>query len=124
MPGKDRFGKDRFVKSVVKGILHLSEALELDKRMPADLEATLEALFEYRNKMFHNGFEWPVNVRTAFYKRISAGKWSADWFDVAMIDNRPWIFYMSQAFITHCMDTVDRIVEAIGGYACDEFGAR
>ena len=34
--------------------------------MPMDLKPTLEALFQYRNKMFHNGLEWTPRERRAF----------------------------------------------------------
>jgi hypothetical protein len=44
---------------LVEGIMELADATELT--LPDGLENLLEALFSYRNKMFHCGFEWPKN---------------------------------------------------------------
>ncbi len=44
---------------LVDGILELADATGLAADLPTDLRKTLAALFGYRNKMFHLGFEWP-----------------------------------------------------------------
>lgn len=71
-------------------------------------------LFEYRNKMFHLCLEWPDEERKKFAARIDSGGWT-DCFARAKSGGKPWIFYMSREFIDHCLDTVDRIIEGIGG---------
>jgi hypothetical protein len=58
----------------------------------------LEALFEYRNYMFHNGFEWPQARCAQFAARIDKSGWQ-DWFSTFTRGGEPWIFYMTEAFI-------------------------
>ena len=64
---------NRVEKNIVLGILQLADAVRLTSRLPSDLKTTLSALFSFRNKMFHNGFEWPVAVRESFAKQPSSG---------------------------------------------------
>jgi hypothetical protein len=106
-------------KNVVKGILQLSDAVGLLPRLPADIEQVLSAFFAYRNNMFHKGFEWPVAERAKFANQIGDQGWPRDWFDVATSDDEPWIFYMSQTFIDHCLRTIDDILAGIGAYVLD-----
>jgi hypothetical protein len=107
-------------KDIVKGIFQLSDAVGLTERFPADLKAVLSALFAYRNSMFHHGFEWPVEERERFAKRIESERWPTDWFSVATSDGKPWIFSLSDKFIRHCNKTVEEGLQAIGGFVRDE----
>ena len=52
-----------------KIIVHLKEA-GLLPYLPDGLDSTLLALFAYRNRMFHNGFEWPQKECSKFEKSI------------------------------------------------------
>jgi hypothetical protein len=45
-------------KHLVAGIIEMAEVTGLAANLPIDLESTLTALFGYRNKIFHCGFEW------------------------------------------------------------------
>jgi hypothetical protein len=99
-------------KDIVTGIGELTQALA----MPPDLLKTLAALFAYRNKNFHQGFEWPVNERDAFETRIAREGWPQQWFDRAQSNHKPWIIYLSPAFVEHCLKTIDRILDAIGAF--------
>ena len=87
------------------------ECLGLGEYMPDDLRQTLEALFLYRNKMFHHGFEWPPGQRQAFAERLC--EWPDGWFDSATSDGEPWIFYMSSEFISHCIDTLEDVLRGL-----------
>jgi len=102
-------------KELVKGILELADAIGLSPYLPTTLQLTLQALFEYRNKMFHHGFEWPTSVRKAFNNRRTI--WPEDWFSVASSGHEPWIFYLTDTFITHCLTTIDDTVSGIGTFA-------
>ena len=62
----------------MNGILQLLDAIDMADHMPDDLRPMLSALFEYRNKMFHLGLEWPLEERQRFDKRLS--KWPREWF--------------------------------------------
>ena len=87
------------------------ESLGLGEYMPDDLRHTLEALFLYRNKMFHHGFAWPQSQRQAFADRLR--DWQDGWFDSATSDGEPWIFYMSPGFISHCIDTIEDVLRGL-----------
>ena len=106
-------------RNVVGGIAQLADAIGLLPHLPDDTEATLSALFEYRNKTFHFGFEWPIEERRRFDDQLRKCKWPADWFSRSTIDEDPWIFYMSSNFIDHCLATAGEIITGIGHF-CDQ----
>ncbi|NTU73559.1 hypothetical protein HGB07_05335 [Candidatus Roizmanbacteria bacterium] len=112
--------KGRLQKDIVKGIFQLSDAIGLSARFPSDLKAILSALFSYRNSMFHHGFEWPVEERERFSKRIHNEGWPKNWFLVSTTNDNPWIFSLSDIFIQHCEKTINLVLEAIGCYVRDE----
>jgi hypothetical protein len=101
---------------LINGIYELATATGLRAYLPTDLKITLEALFGYRNKNFHLGFEWPTAERAKFKKRISAENWPKDWFEQSSSGHKPWIFYLSDVFIEHCFDTIEAVMEALGGF--------
>ena len=104
-------------KDLVRGIMQLIEATGMTPYMPDDLQPTLSALFAYRNKMFHCGFEWPLEERRRFDERLmNEPHWPPDWFSKATSDGEPWIFYMSSVFIEHCLVRTDQIITGIGGF--------
>lgn len=103
--------------NLVEGILQLAEAVELSPYLPNDLRFTLQALFEYMNKMFHCGFEWPVEERQRFAARIDTSGWPADWFAKATTGEEPWIFYLTDTYTSHCLDTIDSIIVGMGAFA-------
>jgi hypothetical protein len=103
---------------IVRGIEDLSSAVGLTPHFTASLMNVLEALFSYRNKMFHLGFEWPIKERTSFNNRIRNENWD-NWFSVATSDGKPWIFYMTQTFVLKCVHEIDELLSAIGRFAED-----
>lgn len=103
-------------KNLIEGIFQLADAVELSKYLPSDLQQTLQALFEYRNKMFHLGFEWPINERSRFQKRIKDAGWPSGWFSQATSGDKPWIFYLTANFIDQCMNKIDYTITGIGDF--------
>jgi len=103
-------------RDLVKGTIQLSISTGLREFLPDDLEKVLSAIFSYRNKMFHFGFEWPKEERRKFAERIKNEKWPGDWFIKSTSDGDPWIFYMSSEFIELCLSTVDQILNGVGKY--------
>lgn len=106
-------------EDLVAGIAQLSVSTGLPSYLPQDYRKTLAALFGYRNNMFHNGFEWPPEVRTKFATRMKAENWPSDWFEKAETNNQPWIFYMSPSFVEHCLTTIEQVLEGVGSYLND-----
>lgn len=94
-------------KHLVGGIMELADAVGLARDLPRELRKTLSALFAYRNQMFHLGFEWPESQRMAFERRIKEEDWR-DWFSQSTDDRKPWIFYLNDGFVSHCLNTVER----------------
>jgi hypothetical protein len=83
----------------------------------------LKALFAYRNKMFHWGFEWPPEERDAFAKYIATEKWPSDWFATATTDGKPWIFYLTDVFVDCCIERIGQVVNSFGAYVEAELKA-
>ena len=109
-------GSEGHRRDIVVGIGQLARTTGLSEHLPTDYERTLTALFAYRNKMFHHGFEWPEEERTKFDNRIRNEKWPAQWFKTSRKGDEPWIFYMSPEFIQHCLETIDGVLEGVGAY--------
>lgn len=102
-------------QDLARGFEQLATETGLLQYMPPSCEATLNALFAYRNNMFHNGLEWPETKRQAFTKRIECENWG-DWFTCATTNGDPWIFYMKQDFVDHCIKLIDELVLAVGRF--------
>ena len=102
-------------KNVVEGILELSSAIGLSEFLPKDLHKALQAVFEYRNKMLHHGFEWPLKEREKFRQR-ARDNWPQEWFSWATRDGDPWICYMTDTLINGCLTQIDQILDAIGQF--------
>jgi hypothetical protein len=107
--------KSKKQKELVPGIMELAEAIALTPNLPGDLLPILKAIFRYRNKMFHFGFEWPPQECVNFAKDIAAEGWEA-WFSSATRDKVPFIFYMTDELITLSFDLVHRLLEGFGAY--------
>jgi len=103
-------------KNIVAGILELAEASGLAADLPSDLPATLSALFAYRNKMLHFGFEWPNSKRNAFAKTIVEQHWPQEWFSQWTSDGKPFIFYLTDAYVDLCLKTINSIIPGLGKF--------
>jgi hypothetical protein len=65
--------------------------------------------------MFHGGFEWPKNDCTSFARTIEREQWN-EWFSFATRNDEPWIVYMTEPFINHCLDVLHKLLDAFGAY--------
>jgi len=108
-------GTGKANKGLISGIVQLGEAIHLTPHLPGDLLPTLKAIFQYRNKMFHFGFEWPATECVKFAKSISDQGWNA-WFSTATRDGVPFIFYMSDQLISRTFNLVHELLEGFGAY--------
>jgi len=113
------FTNQRKESNLRQGIFELSNLTNLAAYIPSDLGNILAALFEYRNKMFHCGFEWPLNEREKFSKKIQENHWSG-WFSSSTSNGKPWIFYMTKEFITKCISVINEIIGKLGTFAIHE----
>lgn len=106
-------------KDLTAGIAQLAASTGLTAFLPEGYEKMLSALFSYRNKMLHHGFEWPVEERTKFAKRLDDKEWPVDWFTKAESDHKPWIFYLSDTFIETCLKMIDQVLAGVGRYVVE-----
>ncbi len=109
-------------KDLMRGILQLADATGLKHFLPSDIELVLKALFGYRNKMFHYGFEWPVEERTRFWERQQSEDWPVNWFSRATISGETWIIYLTKDFIDHCINTIGHIIETLENFVVNKSG--
>ena len=109
------FDKRGSRRDLVQGILQLSDATGLGDFLPSDLKPTLQALFQYRNKMFHHGFEWPEEERERFHRTIEQNQWE-DWFEWSKSGEQWWICYMKSSFVDHCLKIARSCIKGIGAY--------
>ncbi len=100
----------------VSGVMELANLTDLAADLPDNIKATLDALFVYRNKMLHLGFEWPHEERLEFAKTIESRTWDPSWFSRATSGGEPWIFYLSDTFVDHCLAMIDHILEGFGAF--------
>lgn len=101
---------------VARGIPQLADAVGLSPYLPQDLATTLLALTAYRNKMFHCGFEWPISDRSKFAGRIASSEWPAGWFSSSTSGGEPWVFYMTDLFVKHCLNLIEQVIVGVGAF--------
>lgn len=105
--------------NLITGIMQLADATKLTSRLPKDTRQVLEALFEYRNAMLHNGFEWPAERRKSFGQRVK--KWNAVWFISARSGGEPWVWYLSDFFVDRVLQFVEQVIEAAGQHVRENY---
>jgi len=110
------FGPRGGSKDIARGAVQLADSVGLLPLLPADFAMAADALFTYRNRMFHHGFEWPKAERTKFKALIVEKGWPSDWFVSSESNHEPWIFYMSDTLISHALEWFDAILEGIGTF--------
>lgn len=108
------FGSKGRSENLVAGILQLSADTGLHPLMPKDYAKVLTALFYYRNMMFHNGFEWPIERRQSFTDLLKGQGLPDAWFSTSTRNGEVWIYYMSRILVDRCLALVDETLTAVG----------
>ena len=106
-PEKDQSG-------IAKRICDILEASGLNRYFGSEFARLITAVFAYRNRMVHNGYEWDPEERTQFNDQINRESWS-QWFSVATIGDDPWFFTITPAFHDQCLNLCNRAVLAFEG---------
>lgn len=104
-------------RGLVTGTIELAEAIGLLRELPSGVPQMLAALFQYRNHVFHNGYEWPPEARDRFERLMAENGWPREWFTRATSGDKLWVLYLSDAFVAHVMAMLPRVIEGIGAYA-------
>jgi hypothetical protein len=83
-----RYDSGAWGKDLVAGIKQLAGETGLTPYVSPNIWLSMQALFSYRNKMFHHGFEWPLEERRKFAARASK-EWPTEWFSWAQNGGGP-----------------------------------
>lgn len=103
-------------RDIIGGINQLSEAAGLKPFLPAAVWKWIGAMLQYRNSMFHGGFEWSEEQRTSFQNRIDQQGWQ-EYFDSAKSDHKPWVFYLTVDTIDRMPAVMDEILDGLASFA-------
>lgn len=106
-------------RNLVRNIVKHADAVGMDEYLPPDLEPTLSALFAYRNKMFHGGFEWSSEELKKFEGLLTEDRWPSEWFSKATSDDEPWMFYMTSSFVDQCLEMAKGVIRGIAQFSLD-----
>lgn len=101
---------------VAAGIKQLANATGLAAFIIRSDFKLINALLAYRNRMFHMGFEWPMQSRIEFERLIETNGWSS-YFTSSRHNEDPWIFYLSDETIASLPDWLDALILKIGRFA-------
>lgn len=110
------FGSRRGSKDISRGVVQLADSAGLLPLLPSDFATVADALFTYRNRVFHHGFEWPKPERSKFLALIVQKRWPSDWFSLSTSGGEPWIIYISDTLIRYTLLWIDAILEGVGGF--------
>jgi hypothetical protein len=58
-----------------------------------------------------------VRNQEKFSERILQEKWPTNWFEQSTKGGEPWIFYMSETFVDHCLVTINGTIDGAGRYS-------
>ena len=62
--------------------------------------------------------QWPAKERPSFQARLEREGWT-DWFSQSTIGDKPWVIHMTPAFLDHCLDFTERLLDAFGKFVFD-----
>jgi hypothetical protein len=96
----------------LRGVPQILDALGQSRLLDGQRRMQFEALFRYRNNMFHNGMEWPIELRLRFERDRKA--WPDSWFATAETGTAPWIIYMTPEFVELCLSFVETFADSVG----------
>ena len=85
--------------------------------LPDNWAVVLDALFCYRNELFHSGFEWPSHICSNFEKAMN--RWPSDWFYVANLGVQYPVFIMSPMFIEYCLQMARDVTDGLQDFLMD-----
>lgn len=105
---------------VVKGTFELASCIGMDSRWPSASRPRMEALFRYRNKIFHHGLEWPADQCEKFAaeirRRVADGSWREGWFPTSKPGGTPSMFWLTEMFTNECLEMFEYFLSEIGAY--------
>jgi hypothetical protein len=110
------FGKKEGRVDIVSGLPQLCDASGISAHLGRDDLDWIVALFSYRNRMFHGGFEWPILQRQGFFALIAERGWD-QYFTWSTRNDEPWIYYLRDEVIDALPGRVLAILGSLGRFA-------
>lgn len=110
----DKDGKPN--NNIILGFPQLSAASGLDAFVSPEFLTWFEAMFTYRNFMFHGGFEWSLDRRQAFQETIDTKKWD-EFFTCSTSNGSRWIFYVAADAINRMPGMVEIMLDSLAAFA-------
>lgn len=98
------------------GFPQLAQACGLARYLSVDFMTWFKAMFNYRNFMFHGGFEWSVRNRRKFANMIEKEGWQ-QFFTCSTSGGEPWIYYLTNETIDDMPDRVGKMLDELGQFA-------
>jgi len=108
-------------KGLNVGIIHLLSETSFIDFLPSDFSLILDALFSYRNAVMHNGFDWPEQEVLKFTTRKK--NWPNSWIGVTTVDDKPWLYYLTDEFHSIVINIIGEIYKAAGKYYLHKKGS-
>ncbi|WP_426122488.1 hypothetical protein [Pararhizobium sp. PWRC1-1] len=110
--------KGEAASNIPLGFPQLADACGLAPYLSQDFMKWFEAMFNYRNFMFHGGFEWTVHSREKFTEIIEAKGWER-FFTCSTSGDKPWIYYLTNETIADMPDMIGKMLDDLGRFAKD-----
>lgn len=108
--------KKQASNNIILGLPQLVAACGLNKFLSKEFATWFEAMFTYRNFMFHGGFEWSLDRREFFETQVKNKAWSR-FFSCSTTNGRPWIYYIEKAAIDALPTMVEDMLDSLGRFA-------
>ncbi|MBY3342871.1 hypothetical protein [Rhizobium laguerreae] len=102
--------------NIILGLPQLAAGCGLDKFLSQDFMTWFEAMFIYRNFMFHGGFEWTIERREIFEEKIEENGWEL-FFTCSTLNGRPWVYYIKDEAIVALPTMVESMLDSLGLFA-------
>ncbi|MBX3396772.1 MAG: hypothetical protein KF841_15550 [Phycisphaerae bacterium] len=103
----------------IEGTQQLLEALGFGSAIPTDSPEfnLVSALFLYRNKSLHHGYEWPTDPLNAFKLNMDAAsrkdsRWQ-QWFDISTIGADLWMITITKQLVVDSLGAMQSIATSL-----------
>lgn len=103
---------------IKEGILQLCECTRFNDYLAPKFSKILTILFKFRNNLFHNGMEWPINKRKEFQRLLNDMDCN-QYFSFSTSAGEPWIFSMTDECINYCQSLVKDTYYSMNKYCMD-----
>lgn len=102
--------------NILEGFPQLAAASGLEPFLPPGFHSWFKAMFSYRNSMFHGGFEWSLERRSAFRESIEKNGWE-QFFTCSETGGQPWAYYLTNDTLNEMPSVVETLLDGLAAFA-------